>query len=66
MVRDEHDGLLVPVDDADALAAALRRLIDDAGLRARLAEQGRARWRADFTKAAAVRRWRDLFERVRA
>ncbi len=66
IVRDGEDGLLVPVDDPDALAAALRHLIDDAGLRARLAERGRARWRADFTKPAAVRRWRDLFDKVRA
>lgn len=66
VVRDGEDGLLVPVDDADALAAALQRLIDDPGLAARLAEQGRARWRADFTKQAAVRRWRELFDKVRA
>jgi glycosyltransferase involved in cell wall biosynthesis len=66
VVHDGDDGLLVPIDDVDALAAALRTLIDDPGLRSRLAAAGRARWRADFTKAAAVRRWRDLFAEVTA
>lgn len=37
IVRHEETGLLVPVDDADALGAALRRLIDDVELRERLA-----------------------------
>ncbi|HWH28216.1 MAG TPA: glycosyltransferase family 4 protein [Mycobacteriales bacterium] len=41
-VTDGVDGLLVPPRDAQALAAALRRLHDDPALRSRLAEQGRA------------------------
>jgi len=36
VVRHEVDGLLVPVDDVEALAAALGRLMGDAHLRARL------------------------------
>jgi glycosyltransferase involved in cell wall biosynthesis len=41
----EHDvtGLVVPVNDAVALAAALRRLLTDASLRRRLGEAGRER-----------------------
>ena len=37
LVRDGENGLLVPAGDADALAAAIRRLIDEPGLRERLA-----------------------------
>lgn len=33
LVTDGHDALVVPVDDAEALAAAIRRLISDAPLR---------------------------------
>jgi len=37
VVRDEENGLLVPAGDADALAAAIRRIVDEPGLRDRLA-----------------------------
>lgn len=63
LITPGEDGLLVPVDDADALAAATRRLLDDPSLRARLAAGGRARAEADFGRAAVVSRWRDLFRR---
>jgi glycosyltransferase involved in cell wall biosynthesis len=49
VVRDGETGLLVPPGDAAALAGALRRLGDDAALRARLATAGRRRWQAEFT-----------------
>jgi glycosyltransferase involved in cell wall biosynthesis len=41
-VRDGESIVLVPPDDADALAAALTRLADDSDLRARLAAGARA------------------------
>jgi glycosyltransferase involved in cell wall biosynthesis len=36
IVHDEETGLLVPVDDEDALLHALRRLVDDPSLRHKL------------------------------
>lgn len=36
IVRDEHNGLLVPSGDADALARAIRRYFEDRGLQDRL------------------------------
>ncbi len=44
-------GLIVPEGDAAALAGALRRLYDDSGLYAALAERGRARAVRHFTHA---------------
>jgi glycosyltransferase involved in cell wall biosynthesis len=41
-------GLLVPEGDAQALADAIARLRDDAGLRAGLVEKGRERFRREF------------------
>ena len=41
VVRDGQTGLLVPPADAPALGAALERLLDDPGLRARLGEAAR-------------------------
>jgi glycosyltransferase involved in cell wall biosynthesis len=41
VINHERNGLLVPVDDVNALADALRRLIEDPGLRHRLGEAAR-------------------------
>ncbi|HEY3695929.1 glycosyltransferase [Phenylobacterium sp.] len=61
LIRDGADGLLVPVDDADALAQATRRMLDDSALRARAAKAGIARVAGEFSPAAVVARWRALF-----
>ncbi len=66
LLTDGDDGLLVPVDEPEALAAAIQRLIDDDALRGRLAAAGQRRWRAGFTENAVIARWRELLERVRA
>ncbi len=66
LVRDGEDALLVPIDDAPALAAAITRLIDDRALAARLVAAGAARYESDFTEAACVRRYLELFERLLA
>ncbi|MFF8843903.1 glycosyltransferase family 4 protein [Streptomyces sp. NPDC015127] len=53
--RDGETCLAVPPGDAEALAAALRRLLGDADLRAGLGAAGRARVLARFTwKQAAI------------
>jgi glycosyltransferase involved in cell wall biosynthesis len=41
-VKDGENGVLVPPQDSDALAGALTRLIDDAGMRHRLAAAARS------------------------
>ena len=64
LVRPESDALLVPREDPAALAAALRRLLADPALAARLAAAGRVRYEAEFTEAACVRRYCRLFARV--
>lgn len=43
VVRRERDGILVEPGNADALAAAIRRLIDDPALRAQLSRAGEER-----------------------
>jgi glycosyltransferase involved in cell wall biosynthesis len=64
LVRDNEDALLVPVDDAPALAAAITRTIDEDGLAAQLVAAGRKRFDAEFTEAASVRQYVTLFERL--
>jgi glycosyltransferase involved in cell wall biosynthesis len=48
-VTDGVEGLLVPPRDPDALARALRRLIEDPELRARLGAAGRERAVREFS-----------------
>lgn len=47
--RHGETGLTVPPEDADALAAALRTLLDDDALRARLGRAARERVRREFS-----------------
>jgi glycosyltransferase involved in cell wall biosynthesis len=49
VVRDGETGMLVPPNDAAALAAALRRLAADANLRQRCGNAGRHRFQDGFT-----------------
>ncbi len=61
LVRDGHNGVIVPAGDPIALAAALRRLAEDGELRARLGEAGHAdvsaytheAWAEGFSRALA-------------
>jgi glycosyltransferase involved in cell wall biosynthesis len=66
LVADDANGLLVPREDAAALAGAMTRLAEDAGLRARLADGGAAAYRAEFTEAAVVARYQAFFAKVAA
>ncbi|MBR7620962.1 glycosyltransferase [Phenylobacterium sp. 20VBR1] len=61
LIADGEDGLLVPVDEADALAEATRRLLADPMLRIRLVQNGSDRVEAEFSEAAVVAQWRSLF-----
>ncbi|HEX9935736.1 MAG TPA: glycosyltransferase family 4 protein [Longimicrobium sp.] len=51
IVDEGVDALTVPPGDAGALSAAIRRLADDAGLRARLGAAGRAKAERRFGRA---------------
>jgi glycosyltransferase involved in cell wall biosynthesis len=53
MIRDGESGLHVPPGDPDALAGAIRRLLTDSGLAARLREAGYQRG-LDYTAARVV------------
>ncbi|KYG06787.1 glycosyltransferase [Sorangium cellulosum] len=61
VVRSEGHGLLVAVDDPDALAAAIERLARDPALRRRLGEAGHARVRDDFSFEKMTRKYEQLY-----
>jgi glycosyltransferase involved in cell wall biosynthesis len=64
VVVDGETGLLVPPRDPDALAAALRRLLEDAELRRRLGEAAYARVREHFSAEAMTRRMLAIYDEV--
>jgi len=66
LIKEGRSGLLAPIDDAEALAAAIRRIVDDDELAARLIDGGRAAFEADYTEAAIIRRYLDFYQRIAA
>lgn len=65
ITRADEDALVVPVDDHLALADAIGRVIASKDLAARLVANGARRVAAEFSEAAVVRQYIDMFERVR-
>ncbi len=66
VVQDGVSGLLVPVRDADALAAALGELIGDAGLRRNMGEQSRVRAEIEFGQEAIIAQTLAVYREARA
>jgi len=63
LIAHGETGLLVPIDDPDALASAIRAALDRA-TRSSLVAAGRLRYEADFAEAAVVERWRRFLRSV--
>jgi glycosyltransferase involved in cell wall biosynthesis len=63
---DGSNGLLVPVDDAPALATAIGRVLADPALQARLIERGRADYQLAFTREAVTQRMIALYTEITA
>lgn len=64
VVRHEENGLLVPVGDGDAVAAAIRRLLEDPALRQRLAARGREIAESEFSVEHFVEASLNAYDRV--
>jgi len=64
IVTDGETGLLVPPGDPVALAAAIRRLLDDDGLRQRLGAAARAAVQREHSEAAALERLGALYDEL--
>jgi glycosyltransferase involved in cell wall biosynthesis len=66
LVRHEHDGLLVPCGDVGGLAAALRQLVNDTGLRRHLGMAGNMRVQREFQWGDKLQLVRDAYGRAAA
>ena len=63
-VVPEQTGILVPPGDVDALAGAIRRLVEDPGLRERLGAAARQRYLKMFTVERMVRQYAELYNEL--
>jgi len=63
LLDDEKDALLVPPDDAAAMAQAIRRVLSDRGLAERLSRNAHTKAR-QFDWAAILPRWESLFRSI--
>lgn len=64
LIDHESNGLLFPVDDAVACAAAINRMLGDAELAACCQRGGRTKWRAEFSKEAIVQGYLEFFQEI--
>ena len=65
-VLDGRTGLLVPRDDPEALAAAVRELLADPARRRAMGAAGRTLALERYTAAAMARRFESLYDELRA
>ena len=61
---DGITGITVPPEDADSLAQAINRLLEDAALRKRMGEAGRIRAHREFAPGLMIERTMKLYEEV--
>jgi glycosyltransferase involved in cell wall biosynthesis len=64
LIVPDEDGILVPLEDPEALAQALAALLADPQKAARLVDAGRARFEAEFAAAPVLGRWRHFLATV--
>ncbi len=64
LVEDGRTGLLFRSGDAADLASCLRRVVENAGLRSRLAQAGAERMHREFSLQASARRMGEIYDAV--
>jgi glycosyltransferase involved in cell wall biosynthesis len=64
IVADGVNGVLIAPDDIDGMVAALRRVLEDQPLRARLAREGRETVEKSYSFAARMRKIRAIYDEL--
>ena len=64
-MSDGENGLMCGIDDADEMAAQIRRVLDEPALREDLAQAGYQRYLAEFSQARVLTRYTEFFEGVK-
>jgi glycosyltransferase involved in cell wall biosynthesis len=63
-VQNDRTGILVPIGDVEAFAAALVRLAGDGELAGRMGDAGRERYRTHFSYERMVDKYADVLDRM--
>jgi glycosyltransferase involved in cell wall biosynthesis len=63
-VKDGENGLLVPIDDVDALTYAIARVMSDRELCEKIIVGGHETYETSFTPAVMVDAYQKLFDRL--
>ena len=66
LIRDGENGLLVPVDDPQALASGIDQVLSSPEVAQNLVKTGLAGYTAQFSESVVVRRYLDFFDQVSA
>jgi len=66
LIRHEENGILVPIDDANAIASAIKKVIRNESFAQSLAEGGRSTFRNHHAAEQLTPRYLALFERLRS
>lgn len=64
LIEHERNGLLVPVDDVPATASAVRKILDEEGLREDLTAAGRTKLESEFSRGVIVGEYEELFAKL--
>ena len=64
LIAEGENGLLVPLDAHEPLAAAITALLADPGRAASLAANGRAEFERNFAEAPVLAQWREFLHKV--
>ncbi|MCB1532846.1 MAG: glycosyltransferase [Alphaproteobacteria bacterium] len=65
-VHDGEDGLVVPIDDIDAMREAIEKIMNNKRLAQRLVENGYARYSSEFTKEICLRNYLKHYHTIRS
>jgi len=65
LVRKNEDAILTPIDDAEAFAQGIRDVLSSKAFAQKLVAAGRRRVAEEFSEPAIVRRYIEMFEKVR-
>lgn len=64
LIREAESGLLVPIDDADALSRSINRLIEAPEFALKLASSGYQAYQTAYTENIVVQQYQEFFEKV--